>query len=144
MSVETLDVPYTTRYRIDVLAEQDVIKITFRPGFRLEPRINLFFRQVLEEMVQKGEVDTTSRYQSLPHKHAMGDLQFILFQSFLSYNNALPLRERLVMHGYFLKRFTLSKARWFRLESNNVRVEQAPLVIRPVEEYELCGRGILP
>jgi KUP system potassium uptake protein len=136
--VETLDDPYTTQYTVNVLAPEDVIKITFRLGFRVEPRISLFFRQVLEEMVQQKEVDITSRYESLHRKRITGDFQFILFESFLSYNNQLPFRERIVMKGYFfLKRFTLSNFRWFRLESNNVRVEKMPLVIRPVENVKL-------
>ena len=59
--VDTLDDPYTMEYRVDVLAEDDVIKVTFRLGFRVEQRINLFFRRVIEDMVKNREVDITSR-----------------------------------------------------------------------------------
>ncbi len=136
--VETLDDPYTTEYKVNVLAPEDVIKITFRLGFRVEPRINLFFRQVLEEMVQQKEVDITSRYESLHRQQITGDFQFIIFESFLSYENDLPFFERVVMKGYFfLKRFTPAKTSWFRLESNNIRLEKMPLVIQPAEKIKL-------
>ncbi len=136
--VETLDEPYTTEYKVNVLAEDDVVKITFRLGFRVGPRINLFFRQVVEEMVKNREVDVTSRYESLHRKQITGDFKFIIFESYLSYNNDLPLYERIIMKAYFfLKKFSLSKSRWFRLESNNVLVEKMPLVIRPVENVNL-------
>ncbi len=136
--VETLDDPYTKEYKMSVLAAEDVIKITFRLGFRVEPSINLFFRQVLEDIVQKKEVDITSRYESLHRKRITGDFRFIIFKPFLSYDNDLPLMDRVIMKGYFfLTQFTLSKPSWFRLEANRVDVEKVPLVIRPLSEMEL-------
>ncbi|MDJ1504253.1 KUP/HAK/KT family potassium transporter [Xanthocytophaga agilis] len=136
--VETLDEPYTKEYKINVLAAEDVIKITFRLGFRVEPTINLFFRQVLEDIVQKKEVDIISRYESLHNKKVTGDFTFIIFEPFLSYDNDLPLMEQVVMKGYFfLKQFTLSKQRWFQLEANRVTVEKVPMVIRPLPEMDL-------
>jgi KUP system potassium uptake protein len=138
LHVETLDDPYTMAYKVDVLAPEDVIKITFRLGFRIEPRINLFFKRVVEEMVRKKEVDITSRYESLHRQNITGDFQFLVFEKFLSYENELPWHERLTMLTYFfIKRFTLTNDRWFKLDRNTVKMEQVPLLIKPVENVEL-------
>lgn len=136
--VETTDEPYTMEYDTRILAEQDVIRIDFRLGFRVEPRINLFFRKVVESMVEKGEVDITSRYASLNKRHRIGDFRFVVLEKFLSYENDLPFKKKKIMEWYFfIKQFTSSEEKWFGLDTSSVVVEKVPLVITPVEIPEL-------
>jgi K+ transporter len=71
--VETTDEPYTMDYHVNILAEDDVIKVTFRLGFRIEQRINLFFRKVVEDMVLNKEVDITKPLRIVkPAEHHRG------------------------------------------------------------------------
>jgi len=136
--VDTTDDPYTMEYKVNTIATDDVYKITFRLGFRVEQRINLFFRRVIEDMVKNKEVDITSRYESLSRQNVIGDFRFVVLEKFLSYENDLPFRERLVMDIYFsIKSFTTPEDRWFGLDSSAVKVEKVPLVIRPVENVRL-------
>ncbi|MBU1821422.1 MAG: KUP/HAK/KT family potassium transporter [Bacteroidetes bacterium] len=136
--VDTLDDPYTMEYKVDVLEEDDVIKVTFRLGFRVEQRINLFFRKVIEDMVKNKEVDITSRYESLSRQNMTGDFRFVVLERFLSYENELPFFEQIIMKAYFfIKEFTTSEDKWFGLDSSSVKVEKVPLVIRPAENIKL-------
>ncbi|WP_247236846.1 KUP/HAK/KT family potassium transporter [Telluribacter sp. SYSU D00476] len=136
--VETTDDPYTMEYKVNVIAEDDVIKVTFRLGFRVEQRINMFFRRVIEDMVKNKEVDITSRYESLNRHNITGDFRFVVLERFLSVENDLPFFERLVMKAYFgIKSITTSEDKWFGLESSSVKVEKVPLVIRPIENVKL-------
>ncbi|MBF9254674.1 KUP/HAK/KT family potassium transporter [Pontibacter sp. 172403-2] len=136
--VETTDQPYTLDYQVRKLDADDVIRIDFRLGFRVEQRINLFFRNVVEEMVANGEVDITSRYLSLSKQHLIGDFRFVVLEKFLSYENDLPLKERLIMEWYFnIKQFTSSESKWFGLDSSSVKVEKVPLVIMPAQLPQL-------
>lgn len=59
--VDVLDEPYTMEYKVAEMVNDKVIHIDFRLGFRIEPRINQMFRQVVEELVKNNEVDITSR-----------------------------------------------------------------------------------
>ncbi len=132
--VDITDEPYTTEYRVRKLGGGDVIRIDYRLGFRVEQRINLFFRKVVEELVQNGEVDITSRYQSLSKQQLIGDFRFVVLEKFLSYENSLPLRQRTIMEWYFnIKEFTSSESKWFGLDTSSVKVEKVPLVIQPVQ-----------
>lgn len=136
--VDTLDDPYTMEYRVDVVEEDDVIKVTFRLGFRVEQRINMFFRKVIEDMVKNKEVDITSRYESLSRQNMTGDFRFVVLERFLSYENELPFFEQIIMKAYFfIKDFTTSEDKWFGLDSSSVKVEKVPLVIRPAENVKL-------
>jgi KUP system potassium uptake protein len=136
--VDVTDEPYTMDYKVDILVPQDVIKITFRLGFRVENRINLFFRKVVQELVASKEVDITSRYDSLNRKNVAGDFRFVVIEKFLSYENDLPVMEQIVMDAYFfLKDYANSEEKWFGLDSSMITVEQVPLIIKPVGEITL-------
>jgi KUP system potassium uptake protein len=136
--VDTMDEPYTMEYKVNVLAAQDVVRIDFRLGFRVEQRINLFFRKVVQDLVKNGEVDITSRYSSLREQNMIGDFRFVVLEKFLSYENDLPFWENTIMQSYFnVKQFTTSEGKWFGLDTSSVKVEKVPLIINPAREVEL-------
>ena len=60
------------------------------------------FKEVLKDMVQNGEVDVTSRYESLNKNNILGDFKFVLSEKFLSNDSDLLWHEKLVMNAYFL------------------------------------------
>lgn len=136
--VDTTDEPYTMQYKVDVIEPDDVIKVTFKLGFRIEQRINLYLKRVIEDMVKNKEVDITSRYESLNKHNVIGDFRFVVLEKFLSFENELPIFEQLIMKAYFfIKGFTTSEDKWFGLDSSAVKIEKVPLIIRAVERVKL-------
>ncbi|TMI81167.1 MAG: potassium transporter Kup [Bacteroidetes bacterium] len=136
--VDTLDDPYTSEYRVDHIIPNDIIRIEFRLGFRVEPRINLMFRKVVEDLVANKEVNIMSRYESLERSNVVGDFQFIVLEKYLSQDNDLPIMERFIMKIYFwLKEISLSEERGFGLDVSNVTVEKFPLIVAPVTNMKL-------
>ncbi|MEO8569231.1 MAG: KUP/HAK/KT family potassium transporter [Ginsengibacter sp.] len=136
--VDTLDDPFTSEYTVDVIIPNEVIRIEFRLGFRIEPHINLMFRHVVENMVANREVNITSRYESLQRNNVVGDFQFIVLEKFLSRDNELPFFEKLIMKLHFwVKEVSLSEERGFGLEQSNVTVEKFPLIVAPVSQLKL-------
>lgn len=136
--VDTLDDPYTCEYKVEHIIPNDIIRIDFRLGFRMEPRINLMFRKVVEDLVANKEVNIISRYESLASSNTVGDFQFMVMEKYLSQDNELPFFERVVMKIYFwLKEHSLSEERGFGLDVANVTVEKFPLIVAPVSNLKL-------
>jgi KUP system potassium uptake protein len=136
--VDTLDEPYTSDYTVETIIPNEVIRIEFRLGFRMEPRINLMFKKVVEDMVANKEVNVISRYESLQRNNVVGDFQFIVLEKFLSRDNELPFFEKLIVKLHFwLKDKSLSEERGFGLEQSNVTVEKFPLIVSPVSKLRL-------
>lgn len=136
--VDTLDDPYTSEYRVDHIIPNDIIRIEFRLGFRVEPRINLMFRKVVEDLVANKEVNINSRYESLERNNMVGDFQFIVMEKYLSQDNDLPIMERFIMKLYFwLKEISLSEERGFGLDVSTVTIEKFPLIVAPVANVKL-------
>jgi KUP system potassium uptake protein len=136
--VDVLDDPYTCEYSVTHIIPNDIIRIEFRLGFRVEQKINLMFRKVVAELVNNKEVNITSRYESLEKNNVVGDFRFIVMEKYLSSDNELPFNEKIIMKLYFwLKEISLSEERGFGLDPSNVTVEKFPLIVSPVTNINL-------
>lgn len=136
--VDTLDDPYTCEYNVEHIIPNDIIRVEFRLGFRIAPRLNLMFKKVVEDLVANREVNITSRYESQQRNNMVGDFKFVVMEKFLSQDNELPFFEEMVMKLYFwLKELSVSEERSFGLEQSNVAVEKFPLVVAPVSKLKL-------
>ncbi len=136
--VDTLDDPYTSEYTVEHIIPNDIIRVEFRLGFRMQPRLNLMFKKVVEDLVANREVNIMSRYESQQRNNMVGDFQFIVLEKFMSQDNELPFFEEMIMKAYFIfKRIALSEERSFGLEQSNVTVEKFPLVVAPVSSLRL-------
>ena len=136
--VDTMDDPYTCEYKVEHIIPNDIIRVDFRLGFRMEPRLNLMFRKVVEDLVANKEVNIISRYESLASRNTVGDFQFIVMEKYLSQDNELPFMERVVMKLHFwLKEHSLSEEKGFGLDVSNVTIEKFPLIVAPVTNLKL-------
>jgi len=136
--LETTDEPYTMEYKVNTIARDDVYKVNFRLGFRVEQRMNLFLRKVVEDLMENDELNIRSRYHIGHGEIATGDFKFVIIQEFLSHENDLPLLEQAVMRIYLaVKSITASPQNWFGLDSDSVEIEQVPLVLRRVKDMQL-------
>ena len=130
--------PYLKEYRVTEIIRDDIYRIDFYLGFREPTKINLMFKEVIKEMVQRGEVDVTSRYESLNKNHILGDFKFVLSAKFISNDSDLTFFEKIVMNTYFImKKFSLSEEKGFGLDSSSVKVEQFPMVLHAPENIEM-------
>jgi len=136
--VNVVDEPYEMEYRVREIVKDDIIRVDFYLGFRVAPRINLLFKKVVQDMVKNGEVDITSRYESLNRNNVLGDFKFVLIEKFVSYDNDFPWYQRIILDIYFfLKKISLSEEQAFGLDSSSVKIEQYPIVIHPPEDLSL-------
>jgi len=140
--VDTLDDPYTMEYKVEHIIPNDIIRVDFRLGFRVEPRINLLFRKVVEDLVANKEVNIISRYESLERGKVTGDFSFVVMEKYLSQDNDLPILERMIMKFHFwLKEISLSEERGFGLDTSTVVIEKFPLIVAPVTNVKLKRIG---
>jgi KUP system potassium uptake protein len=138
LHVNVLDVPYTTEYEVATLVPNKVFRIDFNLGFRVEPRVHLFFRKVVEDLAKSGEVDPLSRYESLRTSGVSGDVRFVVLHKELSHESDLHWSDRLTMEGYFLlRKVSLSEESSFGLDTSAVTKEIVPLILSPAKDFHL-------
>jgi KUP system potassium uptake protein len=118
------------QYRLKTFATNDVYHLDLLLGFRVEPRIDLFFKTILTGLVESGEIVVND---SPDFKYALqpsGDYTFMLGDSYLSYDNNLPAWQRFLLTTYYsLKKIAVKEEDNFGLDTSNVWVEKYPLVV---------------
>ncbi|WP_353132767.1 KUP/HAK/KT family potassium transporter [Pseudopedobacter sp.] len=128
--VDVVDEPHTTEYKITHLIKGKLIRIDFKLGFRVNQRISLLFRKVVEDLVETGEVNIKSRHPSLQKYDITGDFKFVVLEKILSRANNLSFLDRIIMDYYFyLKKISLSEEKGFGLDLSFVTLEKVPLVV---------------
>lgn len=130
--------PYTLNYDVSELVDDKVIKINLNIGFRIQPRTELYFKKIVQELVANKELnlhirpDGSSKYNNQP------DFKFIVQEKFLSIENEFSLKDGLLLNGYFkLKQLGVSDEKAFGLEKSDVEIEQIPLIYQPITNIEL-------
>jgi len=144
--VNYTDEPYTMEYRVTELIDDKVIRVDFDLGFRVQARINMLFKRVLEEMEQEHELEFRSKYESIKKGDFHTDICYILTERILSVENEFKLRDDLILDAYFaLKHLALSDREAFGLDPNLTVVEQVPLVIQQNNDLPLkrCRANIV-
>ncbi|QBN17934.1 KUP/HAK/KT family potassium transporter [Flavobacterium nackdongense] len=136
--VNILNEPYKTEYKVTEIADKTIFRIDFNLGFREPTKINLMFKEVITDMVKKGEVDVTSRYESLNKNNIIGDFKFVLSEKYLSNDSDLTFFEKIIMNSYFfIKKMSLSEESAFNLDIGSVKVEKFPMVLHAPENIGL-------
>ncbi len=136
--VDVGDEPYTMAYKVHEIINDKVIRINFKLGFRIEPRVNILFRQVVEDLVADKVVDISSRYYSLSKNHVIGDFRFVVIEKYISNENVFKFIQRIFLGNYsWLKLFALDEGKAFGLDTSLVTVEKVPLILNPVGRVDL-------
>lgn len=136
--IDRTDEPYTMEYTVLELLKDRAIKINLRLGFRVQPRVNVLFRKVVEEMVNNREIDIVSHYESLSRYNLAADFKFVILEKFLSVENEFSLKEGFILKSYFfLKKLAPTEAKAFGLDTSDIVTEKIPMVVSPVGNIHL-------
>jgi len=137
--VHTSDEPYTMEYHVTKHDENDLIRIDFKLGFRIQPKLDKMFQQVVGDMVAGNEIEIKSRYAcEYHHTDHIGDFRFIVIRKFLSNDNELPWFQKIVMNAYFfIKNMSLTEKNEFGLDPSSFVEEQFPYVLSKAAPLEL-------
>ena len=136
LHVDRVDDPKRFEYEVEQIIPGILIRIDFHIGFKVEPKINLYFREVLEDMVKAGELTLESSYDSLKKHNFPGDFKFILIERMMIRDFKLPGRENFIITlNSVIRRLSISDIKAFQLDATNTVIEQVPIIIdQPIPE----------
>ncbi|CAM3293818.1 putative potassium transport system protein Kup [Flavobacterium longum] len=136
--IHRVNEPFRLDYEVIELADDKVIKVVINVGFRIQPRVELYFRQIVRDLVMNKELnlhitpDGSTRYNNQP------DYKFILQEKFLSVENEFSVRDGVLLHAYYwLKHLSIPDTKAFGLDKSDVETEQIPIIYQPVAQTPL-------
>jgi KUP system potassium uptake protein len=136
--IDRTDSPYGMEYSIRELIDDKVMRVDFKLGFRIQPRVNVLFKKVMQELNECQELGIYSKYESLKSKDFHTDITYVIIESFFSIENELTVREDFIMDVYFnIKHLSQSDQKAFGLDNDMTIVEHVPLIIKANENLPL-------
>jgi KUP system potassium uptake protein len=130
--------PYDLSYNVVELVSDKVFKVNINIGFRIQPKSELYFKKVVQDLVAKNELNVDIRPDGSTKYNNEPDFKFVVIEKFLSVENEFALKEGLLLNGYFfLKHLGQSDEEAFGLDKSDVVVEQIPLVYLPISNFNL-------
>jgi KUP system potassium uptake protein len=132
LHVDITDEPDTFEYRVVHYDPGTIIKVEFKLGFKVEPRINLYFKQVVDDLVAAGEIDILSRYESLREFNISSDFQYILIDRVSNNEAEFTPHQQVVLDFYeLIRKIAITEARSLGLDTSNSVIEKVPLLVDP-------------
>lgn len=132
LHIDYQDEPSTLEYDFFTLIPGTLYRINLYLGFRVQPMVNHYFRQVIEDQVAAGAFSLRNSHPSLARHKVPANFIFIIINRVFSIMNFPTLKSRMIMSAYLeVARIKLSIAKALGLNTSNVVIENVPLVVRP-------------
>jgi len=136
--VETVDSPFTSKYKVDTIIPKKAFFISIRLGFKTPHRVNTLFNKIIHEMADSGEIDLTSPYPALHKYSMMSDFKFISIHSWASADSEISSFEEFIITGYrWIKSISLSTEEMYGLEAANIEIEKVPIQVGPAAKVKI-------
>lgn len=130
LHLEFVDEPYTLEYTFKPLVTDTLFRLNLRIGFRIEPRVSLYLRQIVEDLVASGELDLVSTYPSLRANGIAGDFRFIIIHHIYYPEGTSDRRQNFIMGLYsIIRHIGVNEPKALGLDTSVVVVERVPLII---------------
>lgn len=130
--------PSTLEYDVTELIDDKLIKINIHVGFRIQPKTELYFKKIVQELVLNKELNLHNRPDGSTKYNQEPDFKFIVFKKFLSVENELGIKDGFLLKSYFLlKKMGQSDERAFGLDKSDTEVEKVPLLLSECTPFQL-------
>ena len=142
LHINRTEEPFTMSYDVSELVDDKVMKVNINIGFRIQPKTELYFKKIVQELVANKELNLHIRPDGSTKYNNEPDFKFVVIEKFLSVENEFALKDGLLLQAYFkLKSLGLSDEKAFGLDKSDVVVEEIPLVFQPVQNIGLQRIG---
>ncbi len=136
------DSPYTLEYQVNELLNDKVIRVDINLGFRVQPRTELYFKKIVQDLVKRRELNLHIRPDGSTRYNPEPDFKFVVLEKFLSVENEFSLGDGVLLNGYFLlKKLGTSDEKAFGLDKSDIVIEDVPLIYQPAENIQLKRKG---
>jgi len=124
--------PFALNYEVIELLDDKVIKVVLNVGFRIQPKVELYFKKIVQELVERKELNLHIRPDGSTKYNNEPDFKFVIIEKFISVENEFAFRDGWLLTTYFwLKKLSLSDEKAFGLDKSDVKIEEYPMVYSP-------------
>jgi len=127
LHVNNTDDPKQLTYEVYEIVPNKVIRIDLNIGFKVEPKINMYFREITSKLIKENRIDMRSHYQSLKDFNVLSDIRFIVINQIKNNDYDFNLSRQILMNYFYLiKQVLVNKIKSLQLDQTRTKVENIP------------------
>lgn len=127
LHVNNTDDPKQLTYEVYEIVPNKVIRIDLNIGFKVEPKINMYFREITSKLIKEKRIDMRSHYQSLKDFNVLSDIRFIVINQIKNNDYDFNLSRQILMNYFYLiKQVLVNKIKSLQLDQTRTKVESIP------------------
>jgi KUP system potassium uptake protein len=130
LHIDNVDEPNRFEYEVKEIIPGILMRVDFHIGFKIEPKINLYFREVLEDLISSGKIKLESNYPSLRKYSIPADFKYVLIDRVMPRDFKLSTMENLILVLHGISRMVgIEDIRALQLDISSTIEEQVPITI---------------
>lgn len=130
VSVNVLNEPDTMNYEVETYGTDFIFRVKLNLGFRQSPRVNLYLRQIVNDLQQSGELPAQDKKYSIYGPSSVGTFKFCIIHKSVTTKSELSSFDELIMNTkYTIRHAAGSKIQWYGLDTANIITEKVPLIV---------------
>ena len=129
VSVNVLNDPDTMTYKVETYGTDFIYRIRLNLGFKCSPRVNVFLRQIVQDLQKSGELAPQDKKYSIYGPSTVGTFKFCMIHKSVTTKTELSSLDELILHAkYAIRRVSGSRAQWYGLDTSTLITEWVPLI----------------
>ena len=129
VSVNVLNEPDTLNYRVDTFGTDHIFRVSLDLGFKCSPRVNVYLRQIVQDLQQSGELPPQDKKYSIYGPSTVGTFKFCMIRKSVTPKTELSALDEFILNTkYLIRRMAGSKVQWYGLDTSSLIVETVPLI----------------
>ena len=138
LHIDIRNEPYTFEYKVTPIIPGVLIRVDFFLGFKVEPQINLYFKEIIEDLKKSGEINTESSFETIRKRSMPADFLFVLIDRIMPRDYKLARRENLILSLHRISRlFCISDVSAFNLDTTNTIEEKVPIIVKQSDKERI-------
>lgn len=133
--------PYGKSYAVDMLGTDNIVHVTFNLGFKVEPQIPVYLKQVANELIKQNVLKPQFPKYAMNKHGNVSDFKYVVATQYYADLLNLPnihAWDRFLIGGrVWLQSHTVSSSNFYGLEFSDVVEEIVPLFIATTNRQKL-------
>jgi len=138
-----LDEPDAMNYQVETYGTDYIFRIRLNLGFKCSQRVNVYLRQIVDDLQKSGELPEQDKKYSIYGKSTVGSFKFCMIKKSVPTKSELSSADEMILNiKYAVRKIAGSRVKWYGLDNSSVIVESVPMIVtpgraeRPIPRYE--------
>ena len=130
VSVDVMDEPDLLQYEVDTYGTDFIFRIRLKLGFKCDQRINIYLRQIVQDLQASGDLPLQDKKYSIYGKSTVGTFKFCVIHKAVPHKAELGGFDRTILSTkYTIRKLIGSQPKWYGLDTAIVITERVPMIV---------------